>query len=86
MGGSRLTGGSGLLLHGFPDSEAVILKRAVGLHLWRTTSYARTLRLNHCPTIYYFYDLGKVTSFFFFFFFASFLIVIVSNLQDYGED
>ena len=72
MGGSRLTGGSGLLLHGFPDSEAVILKRAVGLHLWRTTSYARTLRLNHCPTIYYFYDLGQVTSCFFFFYFPHF--------------
>lgn len=87
MGGSRLTGGSGLLLHGFPDSEAVILKRGVGLHLWRTISYARTLRLNHCPTIYYFYDLGQVTSCFCFCFsFASFLIVIVSILQDYGED
>lgn len=62
MGGSRLTGGNGLLLHHFPDSEAVVLKGGVGLYLWGTTSYARPLGLNHGSTIYYLYDLGQVTS------------------------
>ena len=87
MGGSRLTGGNGLVLHRFPDSEAVILKGRVGLHLWRT-SYARPPGLNHGSTICYLYDLGQVTSCLFvcLFFFASFLVVIVSTLQDYGED
>ena len=88
MGGSRLTGGNGLVLHRFPGSEAVILKGCVGLRLWRTTSYARPPGLNHGSTVYYLYDLGQVTSCLFvcLFFFASFLVVIVSTLQDYGED